>query len=111
LPHCTIEHSDNFDNKVSEIIDSVFTGAVASELFNESDIKTRTLSFANYKVGKTKSPFIHIESKMLSGRTDEQKSKLSSAILAEIKKLDLGNYYLTIEVIDIHRASYTNNKI
>ena len=109
MPHCTIEHSNNFDNNVNEILESVFTGAAASELFNENDIKTRTLSFANYKIGKNKSPFIHIGAKILSGRTDEQKSKLSHSILAEMKKLDFGDYILTIEVIDIHRASHASN--
>jgi 5-carboxymethyl-2-hydroxymuconate isomerase len=109
LPHYVIEHSNNFDNNVDDLLNAVYTGAAASELFNENDIKTRTLSFANYKVGKTKSPFIHIGAKILSGRTDEQKSKLSSSILAEMKKLDFGDYILTIEVIDIHRASHASN--
>lgn len=109
MPHCTIEHSDNFNANVDDFINSVFTGAAASELFNENDIKTRTLSYSTYKVGKAKSPFIHIAAKILSGRTDEQKSKLSSSILAEMKKLELGDYILTIEVIDIHRVSHASN--
>ena len=109
MPHCIIEHSENFNTNVDDLISSVFTGAAASELFNENDIKTRTLSYANYQVGKTKSPFIHIAAKILSGRTDEQKTKLSSSILLQMKKLDLGDYILTIEVIDIHRESHAGN--
>jgi 5-carboxymethyl-2-hydroxymuconate isomerase len=109
LPHCIIEHSENFNTNVDDLISSVFTGAAASELFNENDIKTRTLSYSNYQVGKTKSPFIHIAAKILSGRTDEQKAKLSSSILLQMKKLDLGDYILTIEVIDIHRESHAGN--
>lgn len=110
MPHCIIEHSDNFDTQVKQLMDSVYEGAAASGLFNSSDIKTRTLSFSHYQVGNKTSPFIHVSAKILSGRTDQQKNTLSTEILNKLIALNLPEHILTIEVIDIHRASHTSNQ-
>ncbi len=110
MPHCIIEHSDNFDAQVKQLMNSVFEGAAASGLFNASDIKTRALSFNHYQVGNKTSPFIHVAAKILSGRTDQQKHKLSTEILNKIEALQLTEHILTIEVVDIHRASHTSNQ-
>jgi 5-carboxymethyl-2-hydroxymuconate isomerase len=106
LPHCIIEYSENFKESIDEIIYSVHRGALASGLFDESDIKTRSVSYENFQTGTSKKSFIHVSSKILLGRSRDQKSELSNAILSQLKKLNFVSCSLTVEVIDIDKASY-----
>jgi 5-carboxymethyl-2-hydroxymuconate isomerase len=106
LPHCIIEHSSNFEGKVKELINAVHKGSLATGIFDERDIKTRALSFENYQTGTSKTPFIHVSSKILVGRNAKQKSALSDSILLHIKNLNLGSCSLTVEIIDIDKDSY-----
>jgi len=108
MPHCIIEYSQNLEKIVSceQLITAVYQGALSSQLFAGNDIKVRSLSFENYQCGSTKSPFIHVVTKILSGRTLEQRSKLSQAILTELKKLDCPATSLTVEIVEIEKSSY-----
>ena len=106
MPHCIIEHSKNFKERVGELITAVHNGALATGIFDENDIKTRALSYENYQTGTLNKPFIHVSSKILVGRNDEQKSALSNAILTKVNELNLGPCSLTVEVIDIDKGSY-----
>ncbi len=106
MPHCIIEHSKDFEGRVDELIAAVHDGALAAGLFDENDIKTRALCYENYQTGTSKKPFIHVSSKILVGRNNEQKSALSNAILLHINKLNVGSCSLTVEIIDIDKDSY-----
>lgn len=108
MPHCIIECStallDKFPSNTFN--HTVFNGALASELFQENAIKVRTYSCAEYLVGNTDAHFLHVTAKILSGRTTEQKSHLSKAILSKLTELEMSNVSITVEVIDIHTESY-----
>jgi 5-carboxymethyl-2-hydroxymuconate isomerase len=106
LPHCIIEHSENFKERIDAIINSVHIGTFNSGLFDEEDIKTRAVSYENFQTGTSKKPFIHVTSKILYGRNNEQKSKLSNAILCQLKELKLVSCSLTVEVLNIDKGSY-----
>ena len=109
MPHCIVEHSASLDSEI--ILPLVFSGALKSELFEAdgSDIKVRAIAYHSYLTGPKKSDFVHITLKMLSGRTPEQKQMLSKSVLAQLQKLELQNCSLTIEVMDIDRASYSKH--
>jgi len=104
VPHCIIEYSSDLED--SKLIDSVHIGALNSSLFNERDIKTRSISFANHKTGTTSHSFMHVTARILSGRTLEQRSTLSHCILVELKSLNYSSASLTVEVIEMERDSY-----
>lgn len=104
MPHCIIEYSKGLDD--SKLINSVHKGALNSHLFDEHHIKTRGMVFTNYKVSSTIQAFVHVTTKILSGRTVEQRSTLSHSILAELQKLNYSSASLTVEVIEIERESY-----
>jgi 5-carboxymethyl-2-hydroxymuconate isomerase len=104
VPHCIIEYSNGLDN--SKLIDSVHKGASNSQLFDEHDIKTRSIGFSDHKVNSTINTFVHVTTKILSGRTLEQRSTLSHSILAELQKLNYPSTSLTVEVVEIERESY-----
>ncbi|PKO81946.1 MAG: 5-carboxymethyl-2-hydroxymuconate isomerase [Betaproteobacteria bacterium HGW-Betaproteobacteria-13] len=106
MPHCIIEHSTDFDS--DQLVSEVFTAALNSGLFDPdgNDIKVRALSFSSYLTGPRKSPFIHVALRILSGRTPEQRSHLSSTVVAQLRALGFSNTSITAEVVEMERGSY-----
>jgi len=107
VPHCIIEHSSSINGK--DLLPRVFQGALNSNLFevDGSDIKVRSLAFSDYQTGKTKSYFIHVVLKILSGRNTNDKQKLSKLVLENIASLSKNGCSITVEVIDMERNSYS----
>ena len=107
MPHCIVEHSASLDGDL--ISSQVFSGAMKSQLFEAdgSDIKVRAAAYHSYLTGQIKSDFVHVILRILSGRTPEQKKELSKIVLDQLQKLGLQSCSLTVEVVDIDRASYS----
>ena len=108
MPHCIIEYSAQLQKTVkpTQLISAVYNGAFTSELFESNDIKTRAISFDDHQTGSVKANFIHVTIKILSGRTLEQRQKLSHAISNELNMLNCSATSLTVEVVDMERESY-----
>ncbi|MBQ4781738.1 5-carboxymethyl-2-hydroxymuconate isomerase [Pectobacterium versatile] len=109
MPHCIAEHSSDID--VNALLPAIYRGALESGLFasdgsDGSDIKARSLAYDNYTTGGERASFIHVAIKVLSGRTEEQKSSLSNRVLQKIEALGLKNLSVTVEVIDMDRLCY-----
>ncbi|ROR98001.1 5-carboxymethyl-2-hydroxymuconate isomerase [Sinobacterium caligoides] len=104
MPHCIIEHSKNLEP--AKLIDAVYQGARKSNLFEDDDIKSRTMGFDYYQSGSTKNSFVHVTTKILSGRNLEQRAMLSRSILSELESLNIQSTSLTVEVVEIERTSY-----
>jgi len=104
MPHCIIEHSANLEP--TQLIDAVYQGARKSALFQADDIKTRTQIYDYCQSCETPGTFVHVTSKILSGRSIEQRSVLSGLILDELQLLHLPSCSLTVEVLEIERESY-----
>lgn len=106
MPHCIIECSATLDCDL--ITSKVYLGTLESMLFEPdgSDIKVRAITYHSYSVGGFKTDFIHITVKILSGRSLLQKTVLSKSIQTKLSELDLVSCSITVEVVDIERASY-----
>jgi 5-carboxymethyl-2-hydroxymuconate isomerase len=113
MPHCTIEYVEELEEELDPMlmIGAVHNGAVASGLFNESHIKSRAVPYQHYKTGTGELRFIHITAKVLSGRSNEQKSSLSQHLLEHFKLLlidkALTAITLTVEVRDMDKEAYS----
>ncbi|MGP5191624.1 5-carboxymethyl-2-hydroxymuconate Delta-isomerase [Vreelandella alkaliphila] len=107
MPHSIVEHSASLDGEL--ILPLVFSGAMTSALFEAdgSDIKVRSIAYQSYLTGQATSEFVHVVLKILSGRTPAQKQMLSRSVLAQLQTLELPRCSLTVEVVDIERASYS----
>jgi 5-carboxymethyl-2-hydroxymuconate isomerase len=107
VPHCIVEHSASLNAEI--LLPLVFKGALHSELFEAdgSDIKVRAIAYNSYLTGTTTTDFVHVVMKILSGRTAQQKIMLSQSVLTQLQKLELQPCSITIEVMDIDRASYS----
>ncbi|MEE9327289.1 MAG: hypothetical protein V3U71_08320 [Cocleimonas sp.] len=106
MPHCIIEYSKDIDIAPKMLIDRVFKSTLNTKLFEEHHIKTRTLAFDYYQKGSLKEKFIHVSAKILTGRTLKQRSMLSQAILDGLVNLGLNSVTMTVEVIEMEKASY-----
>jgi 5-carboxymethyl-2-hydroxymuconate isomerase len=108
MPHCIIEYSANLNDDAfrSTIMRAVYSGTYSSGLFSSDDIKVRVIPYAYYTAQDQQQSFIHVVLKILSGRSVEQKSLLSGLVLEKLEKLHLTEISLTVEVIEIERASY-----
>ena len=109
MPHCIIEFSS--DISPEPLMSSVFEGAIASDLFDKqgADIKVRAIAYDHHISGASFSSFIHVTLKILGGRSEEQKASLSNLVLQKVKENKYSNCSITVEVIDIDRASYTKS--
>ena len=92
-------------------MDAVHTGAESSGLFESHDIKTRAIPYMHYQIGVSQSSFIHVSSRIISGRNGVQKEKLNSAIIGKLSILSFSNCSITAEVIDIHKESYAKLEV
>lgn len=111
MPHLIIEYSKQIEDTVdiTAIMEKVFQGAVAANLFAEKDIKVRAHAYQLHMNGAGLNGFIHVSSRILSGRNTEQKTQLTQAVLTELKKLGLADLSITVEVLDIDRDSYAKH--
>ncbi|GLX86596.1 hypothetical protein tloyanaT_28490 [Thalassotalea loyana] len=106
MPHCIIEHSDNFMSEA--LIRKIHQACIKSSLFNEqgSDIKVRAQPFSHFKSGATDLNFIHVELKILPGRTQQQKQTLSQLALEGLLSLEITECSISVEVTEIDITSY-----
>ena len=107
MPHCIIEHSSAL--VAADLLAAVYQGAVKSQLFDHRDIKSRALSYEQHHSGDGITAFVHVSVRILSGRDVEQKAELSHAILQELVALNFSATSLTVEILDIEKASYAKS--
>lgn len=107
MPHCIIEHSPSFYGE--SLNQGVYQGALSSGLFADDgrDIKVRSLAYVHYQTGENAQDFVHVTLKILSGRSEEEKRKLSELVMVQLKNLSITNASLTVEVVDMDRSSYS----
>jgi len=109
MPHCIIEYSKELENKIkpTELIDKVYRGTLKSNLFEDEDIKTRTIEFENHQTGNKKINFINVTVRILSGRSQELRQLLSKSILNEFEDINIQAISITIEICEIEKESYS----
>lgn len=115
MPHCIFEYSANIaDNpKWSQMIGKIHEGLIATGQFVAEDIKSRVIRHDNYRIG-TGGPnqsFVTLNLQILEGRSDAFKHAISKMaleiLLVEFQQsLSEQSCSVTVQVSDIHRASY-----
>jgi len=108
MPHCIIDYSQQLEQQVDIqlLVKTVFIGTEKSELFDVEQIKVRAQAFKHYQVGVSNQGFIHVCTKILDGRTMEQKQKLTESIIKQINTLMLNQCVITVEVQDLDSKAY-----
>ena len=108
MPHLIIEYAQtmNVDARMPAMLDAVHHAAVRTGLFEESHIKVRAIPVRFYRTGGSDDPFVHVQARIHEGRTDAQKAELSEAVLSAVRDQGWSARYLTVEVVEMHKASY-----
>ena len=108
MPHCIIEYSNEIEKYINpqRMIDAVYRGASKSELFEDEDIKTRSLAYENYQAGSVKKEFVHVTVKILTGRNITQKRKLSELVMSQLEKIDFQSALLTVDIVEMEKDTY-----
>ena len=108
MPHIIIEFSQDLGGPepIGQMLDAVHAAVAASGLFDESHIKVRALPVGHYRVGGKHAAFIHAQCRIHAGRSETQKQALSAAVLAAIREQGLAVTVITVEVMEMERASY-----
>jgi 5-carboxymethyl-2-hydroxymuconate isomerase len=110
MPHFIIHCSETILNEqlVDEMMSLVHDTADATGLFKKGDIKVRVLPFHYYTTGNIRSDFIHVFGYIMEGRTAEQKSLLSRAVISKLKILFPQVPVLSINISEFEKATYCN---
>lgn len=111
MPNFVIEHSHSVSSQISsdELMDKVFEGAKESGHFPPEAIKIRCEERSHFRLHGEQKDFIHVSAHILSGRTDEQKLEISSSVLKQLQDLSVKSVFVSVEVVDIHRASFVDH--
>ena len=118
MPHLTLEYTNNLSAiNPDSILLALNHALVASEHFEEADIKSRAVMLDTWRVGvaSTDHAFAHVKLAILSGRSAQVRSELSNALLRVLrvscKGLTNHPLQLCVEVVEIERASYAKETL
>lgn len=108
MPHCIVEYSESIHTQIAPetILETAFNTVQASSLFDPSNVRARSQSYANVHLGATQSDFIHITIRLLAGRSNAEKTELNQQVGEAIVQLGIKNVVLSCECVDIHTPSY-----
>jgi len=109
MPHLIIEYAASLgqDVDMQALTEAAFDGANATALFTPAAIKARAHPVEAYWTGGAKQPFVHINVKLLPGRTNEQKKALSESVFDHVTALLKTDVSLSVEVNDLDADVYT----
>lgn len=113
MPHFVIHCSNDIltGKAEHEINSEIHHVAHHSQLFEQGDIKVRVMPFNTYSVGGETASFIHVFASIMQGRTVEQRSQLSQAIVAKLVSMfpDVPNIAMNVD--EFEKSTYCNKSL
>ncbi len=108
MPHIIVEYEERLCDsiEISSILQAIHLSVAESGLFKANQIKTRAYSFHDHTHAGKQNPYIHIQARIKSGRDADNKKRFADVILSSLKPLGIQASVVTVEVIDMDRASY-----
>ena len=113
MPHCIIEYSAPLCEitPAATLIDAVYRAACDSDLFDNSHIRVRATAYHDYIAGYAADNFIHVTLRILSGRSQQQKSRLTDSVRERLCGLGLSSVSVSVDIRDIDRETYARTVI
>ena len=97
--------------QLETLLDVVHAEVVDTALFDESHIRIRAIPLSHYRAGGKPDPFIHVQCRIHPGRSEAQKRQLSEAVLAAVRGQGLPVKVITVEVVEMDKASYAKYSV
>lgn len=120
MPHLVLEYSANVPDHpdVRRVLIDLHDAVMASALFERKDIKSRAVRHDVFAVadGAEDRAFVALAIAILDGRPDDVKAALSEAALDVLarafpKLVAGGRGAISVEIRDLHRASYRRVRV
>lgn len=120
MPHLVLEYSANVPDEPDfrRVLLDLHDALVASSLFERKDIKSRAVRHDVFAVadGAEDRAFVALSIAILDGRSDDVKAALSESALDVLvrafpKLAEGGRGAISVEVRDLHRASYRRVRV
>lgn len=108
MPHIIVEYQDQAINKsqLESVLLAIHNAISESGLFKYDQIKTRAYEFKAHTNAGINNPYIHVQARIKSGRDEDNKKQLAKVILSAFELFSLKASVVTVEIIDMDRASY-----
>lgn len=109
MPHIIVEYAEQLftDVEVNDVLKRVHNSVADSGLFDVSHIKTRAYCFKQFTHAEGNDPYLHVQARIKSGRTSDNKKYLSNEIMNCLESLNIQVPLMTVEIIDMDRDSYS----
>tara|TARA_R110002049_G_scaffold82223_8_gene209298 strand:+ start:1516 stop:1860 length:345 start_codon:yes stop_codon:yes gene_type:complete len=113
MPHFILDCSENILElqEPRKVLEAVFETAFSTGLFERDDIKVRLNPFKHSLVQSAEADFIHVFGNIMEGRTAEQKSDLSYAIVATLTTLFPKVPIISMNIRDFEANTYCNKSM
>ncbi len=120
MPHLVLEYSANVPDQPDfrRVLLDLHDVLVASSLFERKDVKSRTVRHDVFAVadGAEDRAFVALSIAILDGRSDDVKAVLSEAALEVLVRafprlVAGGRGAISVEIRDLHRASYRRVRV
>lgn len=119
MPHLTVEYTDNLAGLPGQQLLAELNAVVCGHptVQDEADVKARLLPLSCFEIGTAPAQrgFVHVQLRLLSGRSDAVKKELSDAIAAVLHRLTPQPpgmlVQLSVEIADMDRASYYKGRL
>ena len=120
MPHLVLEYTANVPDRPDfrRVLLDLHDALAATGLFDRKDLKSRALRHDVFAVadGAEDRPFVALSVAILEGRPEETKAAVSEAALDVLVRafprlVDAGRGAISVEVRDLHRASYRRVRV
>ncbi len=115
MPHCILEYSANVADRPNfdRLLGDLHEALMSTGQFSLADIRSRVIRHEHFRVGDgdPQRAFVALTVEILDGRGEEAKARVSEATHAVLMRhfpasLAQRTCAVTVQVRDIHRASY-----
>ena len=119
MPHMTVEYTSNLQgiNETALMLALTQTVCDHPSVADEADVKTRIAALSNYQIGRnnTGRAFVHVELRLMAGRSAEAKKEISDRLAAVLKtEIPAQNglvVQLSVDIVDMDKPSYFKGKL
>ncbi len=113
MPHLVIEYSEDLAETydIAALCQLLFDTAKASDIFDPATIKVRALPCPYWRSGTDPQSFAHITIRLMSGRDNLAKTRLTQSVLAAMDKQLPKVGSLTVDLKEIDPNTYAKRII